>query len=67
MLPLDCSKQQRVSVTVTGMHITVTLDKQIVLIAKDNVYTSGSVGLHIVDTHAVFSKFDAKSVSVKIE
>lgn len=48
-------------VTVKGSEITVRLNGKQVLSAKDDTYTSGSVGLRVVDTHVRFEGLEVKT------
>ncbi|MCA9034595.1 MAG: glycoside hydrolase family 43 protein [Planctomycetaceae bacterium] len=55
---IDVSKEQRLSVTVVGDEISVKVNGIAVLSQTDSAYASGTVGLRVVNTTAVFSKFN---------
>src|SRR5690606_33562015 len=50
------------SVTAAGPEITVKLEGNTVLTASDDTYTSGSVGLRVVETHARFRTLEVKGL-----
>lgn len=57
----DTSKPLDLSVTAKGAEITLKLDGNAVLTAKDDTYAKGSVGLRVVDTHARFEGLEVKA------
>lgn len=50
------TKGLALAVTAKGSELTVSLDGEPVITAKDDTYASGSIGLRVVDTHASFSE-----------
>ena len=60
---IDTAQPQRLSVTAQGDAFTISLNGQPVLETRDATYARGSIGLRVVDTHAVFTDFQATTVA----
>ncbi len=54
---IDSSQSQRLRVEAKGETIVVLLNGSEKIEASDSDYSTGAVGLRVVDTHAVFSDF----------
>ncbi|MGY8653618.1 MAG: family 43 glycosylhydrolase [Verrucomicrobiia bacterium] len=54
---IDSSQSQRLRVEAKGETIVVLLNGRKMIEASDSDYSTGTVGLRVVDTHAVFSDF----------
>ncbi len=61
-VPLDSGKEHTLGIRAKGGEIVVLLDGEEVITASDATYSSGSVGLRVVDTHARFSDLSVREV-----
>lgn len=57
-LEIDTTRPHRLQVTCEGPAFRVQVNGEEVLEFKDKTFGEGSVGLRVVDTHAVFSDFE---------
>ncbi|MFT5409587.1 MAG: GH43 family beta-xylosidase, partial [Verrucomicrobiales bacterium] len=55
---IDTNKQQRLAVTASGDHFTISLNGETVLKHRDASYKRGTIGLRTVDITATFSRLE---------
>ncbi|GAA5126405.1 family 43 glycosylhydrolase [Luteolibacter yonseiensis] len=60
---IDTKADLKLSVSASGPEIKISLDGKAVLTAKDDTYTSGSVGVRVVDTHVRFTNLEIKAAN----
>ena len=60
---INVNRSERLRVTVAGSQIEVQLNKEPVLNLTDSTWQSGTVGLRVVDSHAVFTDLTVSSAS----
>ena len=60
-LSITGNKSLRLGVTAVGSDFRITVDGKEVLKASDSTWTSGSIGLRVVDTHARFSNLKVEA------
>ena len=62
---IDTNIRQRLTVRVQGNQIEVIQNGQLKLRHEDDTYSSGTVGLRVVDTDAIFSDFAISNLASK--
>ena len=60
---IDASKKQRLAVTCKGDQFTVSLNGTAMLSVQDATYDHGTIGMRVVNTHAVFSDLECSALS----
>lgn len=60
---IDASKKQRLAVTCKGDQFTVSLNGTAMLSVQDATYDRGTIGMRVVNTHAVFSDLECSALS----
>ncbi|OUW87375.1 MAG: hypothetical protein CBD74_01775 [Saprospirales bacterium TMED214] len=60
---IDASRKQRLSVTCKGDQFTVSLNGTAMLSVQDATYDRGTIGMRVVNTHAVFSDLECSPLS----
>ena len=58
--PIEAGREYVLSVSAIGPEISVRIDDKEVMRVTDDTYDAGTIGLRVVDVHAVFSKFQVR-------